>query len=106
MINITWAISLDGDTFEVTSKVGDIVRFENRYGVSSSALAARKVRDADGNVELDSSHIRQEWLLFLAYSAAKRTGRYTSEFEAFCDALDDFPAIKSQAAAVPTNAEA
>ncbi len=106
MINITWEIAVDGDTFEVSSKARDIINFERHFGVASTALAARKTRDADGNVELDSSHIRQEWLLYLAWSAAKRTGRFGGDFEAFLDALDEFPTIKAQEPAVPTNAGA
>lgn len=107
MLDITWSVHLEGgEPFEVRSKARDIINFENRYNVSSSALAAKKVRAADGTVEMDSSHIRQEWLLYLAYSAANRTGKFTGEFMDFVDALEEFPTIVSQTAAVPTNAGA
>jgi hypothetical protein len=107
MLDITWSVHLEGgEPFEVKSKARDIVNFENRYNVSSSALAAKKVRNADGSVDMDSSHIRQEWLLFLAYSAANRAGKFSGEFLDFVDALEEFPTIVAQAAAVPTNAGA
>ena len=107
MLDITWSVHLEGDEpFEVRSKARDIINFERQFGVSSSALAAKKVRNADGTTELDSTHIRQEWLLFLAFSACKRSGKFTGDFDGFLDALEEFPSIVGQAAAVPTNAGA
>lgn len=67
----------DGSAIEVDSKPADFVRFERQFNVPVDAIG---------------SSPRVEYLLFLAWTAAKRTGQTDLDFETFLDQIDDFDA--------------
>lgn len=70
-MNLT--VVLDGETHVVSPKPGDLVRFERQYNISAASL--------DKDVKL-------EHVFFIAWSALKRTGVFTDDFEAFLDLAD------------------
>lgn len=76
MATAAFRLSLaDGTTIEVDTKPGDFVRFERQFNVSPEALG---------------DNPRVEYLMFLGWAAAKRTGQTDLDFEAFLDVIDDF----------------
>lgn len=121
------------EPYTVHSKSRDYIDFERHFDRSASALSAKKgppLLDANGAqvmepaiangeavlnaagepvmrpvFQMDSSHIRQEWLDFLAYRASRRAGKFVGDLEAFLDRLVVAQPI-AQDAAVPTNAGA
>ena len=72
----------DGRTVEVTPTPGDLVRFERQYG-----FAVSKIDDDP----------RMEYVMFLSWTALKRTGEFADDFEAFLDHV----ALTEEAAPVP-----
>lgn len=125
---------VEEEPYTVHSKARDYIDFERHFDRSASALSSKKgppILDADGQpvmepvigpngepvlnaagepmmrqaLQMDSSHIRQEWLDFLAYRASRRTGKFVGEFDAFLDRLVVAQPV-AQEAAVPTNAGA
>lgn len=67
------AITVDGKTEHVTATPGDLVRLERQFNIAASQL--------DENTKL-------EYVLFLGYSALKRTGKYEGTFDEFLDVVE------------------
>lgn len=63
----------DGTTLEVKIKPGDIVKFERKFDVPISKLNEEQ---------------RYEWLLYLAWLAAKRNG-ITDDYDVFVDKVEE-----------------
>jgi len=62
-----------GDSREVVANAADMVAFESKFDKSISVL---------------STDARMSYLLFLAYSAEKRSGNTKEAFEKWCESIE------------------
>lgn len=63
----------DGREIEVRSTPGDLVRFERHFGIAASGIGEKF-----------------EHIMFLAYTALKRTGEVDGDFDSFLDQIEKF----------------
>lgn len=74
MTTFAITITIDGTRHELAPTAGDLVRMEREFDMPASALTEETART--------------EHVMFLAWCAAKRTGLYADEFDAFLDHAD------------------
>src|SRR5215216_1043055 len=76
----TFKVTMEnGDVHEVRPKLGELVRFERKYGQSAARLQELS----------ESGEAKAEWLVFLAWSALCRKKLYDGDFDQFLDDMDD-----------------
>lgn len=69
-------VVIDGTTHKVRPKPGDMVRFEQHF---NRPLASEDATTSFGMTEL----------FFLAFTALRREGKVSDDFDAFVDRVDD-----------------
>lgn len=75
------SVTVGGAVHKPTLKPGDMVRFEQHFGRS---LFAGADPDNPGSVSIGFTE-----LLFLAFTALRREGKYDGDFDSFVDVVDD-----------------
>jgi len=72
-------VTVDGDTFDIKLKPGDLIRFERQFKRSITDLVGEDGKASFGVEEL----------AFMAYTALTRTDRFEGDFDSFLDRFDD-----------------
>jgi hypothetical protein len=79
----------DGAVKRLVATARDAVEFERRYEMSFARIwGVPEVKDKQGQVTSPAVPPREEWWYYLAWSALRRTGEDTRDFENFVNAIE------------------